>query len=116
MITYESQFTLQSQMASTRLTTILYGLSGAWCSRMCSSGSSGDKPSLQEEFMDFCTSPLTPKVMAITEVYKYRQAISQIKDCLETEYRYSTWQNSQKPFYLYPMGMLIPNIYSAILV
>ena len=39
-----------------------------------------DKPSLQEEFMDFCTSPLPPKVMAITEVDKYWHAISQIKD------------------------------------
>ena len=28
----------------------------------------GNKPSLQEEFMDFCTSPLPPKVTAITEV------------------------------------------------
>ena len=50
----------------------------------------GDKPSLQEAFMDFCTSPLSPKVTAITEVDKYWHAISQIKDCLETEYRYST--------------------------
>ena len=49
-----------------------------------------DKPSLQEEFMDFCTSPLHPKVTAITEVDKYWHAISQIKDCLETEYCYST--------------------------
>ena len=50
----------------------------------------GDKPSLQEELMDFCMSPLPPKVTAITEVDKYCHAISQIKDCLETEYRYST--------------------------
>ena len=28
----------------------------------------GDKPSLQEEFMDFCTLPLPPKVRAITEL------------------------------------------------
>ena len=50
----------------------------------------GDKPNLQEEFMDFCMSPLLPKVTAITEVDKYWHAISQLKDCLETEYRYST--------------------------
>ena len=50
----------------------------------------GDKPSLQEEFMDFCTLPLPPKVTAITEVDKYWHTISQIKDCLETEYCYST--------------------------
>ena len=42
----------------------------------------GEKPSLQE--------PLPPQVTAITEVDKYWHAISQIKDCLETEYRYST--------------------------
>ena len=47
----------------------------------------GDKPSLQEEFMDLCT---LPKVTVITEVDKYWHAISQIKDCLETEYHYST--------------------------
>ena len=50
----------------------------------------GNKPSLQVEFMDFCMSPLPPKVTAITEVDKYWHVISQIKDCLETEYRYST--------------------------
>ena len=50
----------------------------------------GDEPSLQEEFIDFCMSPLPPKVTTITEVDKYWHAISQIKDCLETEYRYST--------------------------
>ena len=31
----------------------------------------GDKPSLQEEFIDFCMSPSLPKVTAITEVDKY---------------------------------------------
>ena len=31
----------------------------------------GDKPSLQDEFMDFCMSPLLHKVMAITEVDKF---------------------------------------------
>ena len=36
----------------------------------------GDKSSLQEEFMDFCTSPLPPKVTAITEADKYWHAIS----------------------------------------
>ena len=50
----------------------------------------GNKHSLQEEFIDFCMLPLPPKVAAITEVDKYWHAISQIKDCLETEYRYST--------------------------
>ena len=30
----------------------------------------GDKPSLQDEFTDFCMSPLSPKVTAITEVDK----------------------------------------------
>ena len=89
-ITYVSQVTLQSQIASSRLTTIQYGWSGAYCSRVCSSVQVGDKPSLQEEFVDFCTSPLPPKVTAIIEVDKYWHLISQIKDCLETEYHYST--------------------------
>ena len=56
----------------------------------------GDKPSLQEEFMDFCTSPLPPKVTAITEVDNYWHAISQIKDFLETEHRYSTLEKTRK--------------------
>ena len=61
-----------------------------------------DKPSLQEEFMDFCTSPLPPKVTAITEVDKYWHAISQIKDCLETEYRYSTLAKLAKAILVKP--------------
>ena len=62
----------------------------------------GDKPSLQEEFMDFCTSPLPPKVTAITEVDKYWHAISQIKDCLETEYHYSTLAKLAKAILVLP--------------
>ena len=64
----------------------------------------GDKPSLQEAFMDFCTSPLPPKVTAITEVDKYWHAISQIKDCLETEYRYSTLAKLAKAILVIPHG------------
>ena len=64
----------------------------------------GDKPSLQEEFMDFCTSPLPPKVTAITEVDKYWHAISQIKDCLETVYRYSTLAKLAKTILVIPHG------------
>ena len=63
----------------------------------------GDKPSLQEEFMDFCTSPLPPKVTAIREVDKYWHAISQIKDCLETEYR-STLAKLAKAILVIPHG------------
>ena len=85
-ITYESQVPLQSQMASTRLTT--YSMAGqvpAAAEFVPQVVQVGDKPSLQEEFMDFCMSPLPPKVTAITEVDKYWHAISQIKVCLETE-------------------------------
>ena len=62
----------------------------------------GDKPSLREEYMDFCTSSLPPKVTAITEVDKH--AISQIKDCLETEYRYSTLAKFAKAILVMPHG------------
>ena len=64
----------------------------------------GDKPSLQEAFMDFCTSPLPSKVTAITEVDEYWQVISQIKDCLETEYRYSTLAKLTKAILVIPHG------------
>ena len=64
----------------------------------------GDKSSLQEEFMDFCMSPLPPKVMPITEVDKYWHAISQIKDCLETEYGYSTLEKLAKAILVIPHG------------
>ena len=73
----------------------------------------GDKPSLQEEFMDFCTSPLPPKVTTITEVDKYWHAISQIKDCLETEYCYSTLAKLAKAI---PHGNADTDVYSATLV
>ena len=64
----------------------------------------GDKSSLQEEFVDFCTSPLPPKVTAITEVNKYRHAISQIRECLETEYRYTTLAKLVKAILVIPHG------------
>ena len=64
----------------------------------------GDKPSLQEESMDFSTSPLPPKVTAITEVNKYWHAISQIKDSLETEYRYPTLVKLVKAILVIPQG------------
>ena len=92
-------------MVSTRLTTIQYGWSGACCSRVCSSVVQvDDKPSLQEEFMDFCKLPLLPIVTAISEVDKYWHAISQIKDYLETEYRYSTLAKLAKAILVTPHG------------
>ena len=44
----------------------------------------GNKPSLQEEFVDFGTSHYLLKSRP-SEVDKYWHAISQINDCLETE-------------------------------
>ena len=64
----------------------------------------GDKRSLQDEFTDFCTSPLPPRVTAFTEVDKYWHAISQIKDCLETEYHYSTLVKHAKAILVIPHG------------
>ena len=54
--------------------------------------------------MDFCTLPLPPKVTAIAEVDKYWHAISQIKDCLESEYRYSTLAKLAKAILVTPHG------------
>ena len=64
----------------------------------------GDKTSLQEEFMDFCTSPLPPKVTAIIEVDKYWHAISKIKHSLETEYRYPSLTKLAKAIPVIPNG------------
>ena len=76
----------------------------------------GDKLFLQEEFMDFCTSPLPPKFTAITEVDKYWHAISQMKDCLETEYRYSTLAKLAKALLAILHGNADTEHYSATLV
>ena len=92
-------------MDSTRLTTIQYAgqvLAAAKCVPQVVQV--GDKPSLQEKYMDFCTSLLPPKVTAITEVDKYWHAISQIKDCLETEYRQSTLEKLAKAILVIPHG------------
>ena len=51
--------------------------------------------------MDFCTSPLPPQVMAIKE---YWHSISQIKDCLESEFRYSTLANLAEAILDIPHG------------
>ena len=64
----------------------------------------GDKPSLQEEYMDFWMSPVPPKVTAITELDMYRHAISQIKDCLETENRHSLLEILTKAILVIPHG------------
>ena len=54
--------------------------------------------------MEFYATPLPPKVTAITEVDKYWHAISQIKDCLETEYRYSHIGKTRKSHSSYTHG------------
>ena len=54
--------------------------------------------------MDFCMSPLPPKVTAITEVDKYWHAISQIKGRLETEYHHSTLAKLAKAILVIPHG------------
>ena len=49
-------------------------------------------------------SPLPPKVTAITEVDMYRHAISQIKDCLETENRHSSFEKLTQAILVIPHG------------
>ena len=71
-VTYESQVTLQSQWLQPGLQQ--YSMPGqvlAAAECVPQVVQVGDKPSLQEELMDLCTSPLPPKVTAITEVDKY---------------------------------------------
>ena len=82
-ITYESQVTLHLKWLQPGLHNTVAGkvFAAAECAPQVVQV--GDKSSLQEEFIDFCTSPLP--VTAITEVDKYSHAISQIKDCVETE-------------------------------
>ena len=53
--------------------------------------------------MYFCMSQLPPEVTAITEVDNWH-AISQINDCLETEYRYSTLAKLAKAILVIPHG------------
>ena len=64
----------------------------------------GDKPSLQEEFMDFCTSPLPPKVTAITEVDNYWHAISQIKTSWKLSIATPHWKKLAKATLVIPHG------------
>ena len=62
-------------MASTRLTAIHTAGPGPAAAECISQVVQiSDKPSLQEEFMDLCTSPLPPKVTVIPEVDKYWQS------------------------------------------
>ena len=63
----------------------------------------GDKPSLQEEFMDFCTSPLPPKVTALTEVDNIGMQSAKSKTAW-TEYRYSTLAKLAKSIPVIPHG------------
>jgi len=78
-----------------------------------------DKLSLLEEIIGFLHVAITSSSHGLKEVGKQWHAISQIKDCLETEYRHSylTRQNTQKQFYYnYPLAMLTLNVYSGPLI
>ena len=62
MITCESQVTLQSQIASTRLQYSMAGQVFTATECVPQVVQVSDRLSLQEEFMDFCMSPLPPQV------------------------------------------------------
>ena len=47
-----------------------------------------EKAQLQEEYMDFCTSPLTSDIKGTKEVDTYWHAVSQVKDLSESALRY----------------------------
>ena len=58
----------------------------------------GDKPSLQEEFMDFCKSPLPPEVTASQRWISIGMQSANSKTAWKLSIATPHWQNSQKPF------------------
>ena len=99
MITYESQVTLQSQMASTRLTTIsMAGMVLVAAEYVPQVVQVGDKPSLQEEFMNFCMLPLPPKVTALQRWISIGMQSAKSKTACKLNITTPHWQNSQKLF------------------
>ena len=57
---------------------------------------------LQEEFMDFCTSPLSPKFNTVKEVD--RSLIGQIRDITDTDFKYPVLSKLAKAILVIPLG------------
>ena len=63
-----------------------------------------EKPSLQEEFMDYCTFRLTDSVKTQNTVDKYWHSIGEIKDLSGQQYRFPTLTNFAKAIIIIPHG------------
>ena len=74
-----------------------------------------EKAQLQEEYMDFCTSPLTSDIKGIKEVDTYWHAVSQVKDQSESALDILCLQGLPKLSSSFLMEMLTLSAYSVIL-
>ena len=63
-----------------------------------------EKSELQEEYMDFCTSPLSSDIKAIKEVDAYWHAVSQVKDLSDSALRYPLLTKLVKAILIIPHG------------
>ena len=63
-----------------------------------------DKSMLQEEYMDFCTSPLPSEVKAVKEVDLYWHMVGKIKDLSAVELRYLVLTRLAKAILVIPHG------------
>ena len=65
---------------------------------------SDDKPSLQEELMDYCTSRLPDSVKTLIVVEKYWHSVSEIKDLSGHDYRFPILTKLAKAVIIVPHG------------
>ena len=59
---------------------------------------------LHEEFMDYCTSPLSPKLNRVKEVDTYWDLLGQIRDVSDTDYKYPLLSRLAKTVLIIPHG------------
>ena len=59
---------------------------------------------LQEEFMDYCTSTLSPTFKSVKEVDRYWSLIGQIRDITDNEYKYPVLSRLAKAVLIIPHG------------
>lgn len=59
---------------------------------------------LQEEFMDFCTTPLSPKFNAVKEVDRYWCLVGQLRDITGSNFKYPVLSRLAKAILVIPHG------------